>query len=114
MYEGCLAYGIMDEMFHRKAALNPEWIDEHFPGIDIFAVYIGEDGKTSVVMYGYYLLICQETGVITYPTEEQKKKIEELYKVLCKHGKEEDLVIQYTTVVTGSFDLEQDLDYFEP
>lgn len=103
-FDAYLVYGVADGTRHR--VLSREWLEQNYPDFGIYALdvvrmHMGE------ACYGVRCSVSRSLGVFE-PTEETKKRAQELYEKLVEEG---DARIGYFNVISGDYDKSQHEQY---
>jgi hypothetical protein len=100
-FDAYVVYGVADGTRHRL--LDRSWLEEHYPefgtyALDVVRNHIGE------ACYGVKCVVSRTLGVFD-PTEETKKKAQELYEKLVEYDAGENNVrLGFFNVISGDYD----------
>ena len=100
-FDAYVVYGVADGTRHR--VLERSWLEEHYPefatyALDVVRNHMGE------ACYGVRCKVNRTLGVFD-PTEETKKKAQELFDKLVEYDAGENNVrIGYFNVISGDYD----------
>jgi hypothetical protein len=97
-FDAYVVYGVADGTRYRLLDLNDNYPDFGTYAIDVVRNHMGE------ACYGVKCVVSRSLGMFE-PTEETKKKVQELYDKLVEYDSGENNVrIGYFNVISGDYD----------
>ena len=107
-YNGFLVYGFKENQ--ENFLLDPEWLEEHYPGMNSYATDIIRNYAGGNMIYGIICKVDRETGrpLIGQSMKELVKKLHDHF-LKSKNVTSENVPVGYYIAVSGDYEIEHSL-----
>lgn len=103
-FDPVVVYGIFDNQ--RDHVLKWEWLDEHFPNVDIYASCIVRLHVKNAI-YGIQCHL-DEQGQTVPPDKGKMQELNRLLEAMRKTDDNKDATLEYHLAIDGDWETEQD------